>query len=659
MRQQAVSVKKIARNVGVCVFFALVSALLGINCSGGGGTPDASTNPDATTNPCGPGTAIQCNDVCVDVQSDFQNCGKCGNVCPDSEVCSHGTCAVVCGGGSVRCGNNCVDVKADPNNCGGCGTKCASGQVCDNASCALTCQQGLTDCQGGCVDLTNNDSNCNACGNVCPDGQQCVSSSCQATCQAGWSSCANGDGGATTCVDTTNDPNNCGTCGNACPNGYFCSPPGDGGTPGCGLNCAGGTSLCGSACVDETLDPNHCGGCNTVCSGNTPSCTNSHCCGAGLVYCNGACNSLSTCILNSGGKIAAGPYFTCAINPGGAVYCWGENSSYGQLGNNTTSNATTASAVTTLTSGTASLAAGSDHMCAITSAGKAYCWGDGYEGMLGNSASSYSLVPSAVTGITTTGLRAGASEYASCFVVGGGAVNCAGYEYYDELPTGTANYTATIINAPAATKITSGAVSIFGGIGQSECAILGSGSVQCWGDTSYGLGDGSSTFTSTPVTVSGITNAASGSASYEHMCVVTQTGQLKCWGYNGYGELGTGSTSPTTSATPLTASLGSVVAACVGYNHTCAVTSGGAVQCVGYNYYGQLGNGNTTQTATWQTAISSGAVGVTCGNYHTCALMANGKAECWGYNYYGQCGNGTTTTTPPYGLSTPVLVSNF
>ena len=89
-------------------------------------------------------------------------------------MCSHGSCAVVCGGGSARCGNNCVDLRSDPNNCGGCGNKCAGGQVCNKSTCALTCQSGLTNCNGGCVDLTSDDSNCNACGNACADGTQCV-----------------------------------------------------------------------------------------------------------------------------------------------------------------------------------------------------------------------------------------------------------------------------------------------------------------------------------------------------------------------------------------------------------------------------------------------------------------------------------------------------
>jgi hypothetical protein len=615
--------------------------------------PDTGTPVEAgPPNPCGPGTAKQCNGVCVDVFNDTQNCGDCGTVCSSDKVCSHGSCAAVCGGGTAHCGNFCVDLKSDPLNCGGCGTKCPSGEVCNKAACALTCQDPLTDCNGGCVDTTSDDFNCGACGNVCPGGKSCVNSTCQATCQSGWSSCPDGTDAGTTCVDTTNDPNNCNGCGNKCPNGYFCN------NGVCGIQCAGGTTKCGNACVDESIDKNNCGGCGTVCT-STYSCSNAHCCPpATPVYCGG-CDTFTNCVTKSGGRISAGYEHTCAINSGGAVYCWGYNGS-GQCGTGSTTvyEYNTAQAAQTLTSNTLMLAGGEDHACGVTGTGAAYCWGYNGYGQIGNgTTTSYIYSPAVVSGFSSGATRVAAGGYyATGILASSGAIKTTGYDYEGLLMLGSITFSQ--YNTPQASKITSGAINIGGGAGgYSMCAVTGGGSVQCWGYASYGLGDGSSTMSGTPITVSGITNAVSVSTGYYDICAVTAAGQLKCWGYGGYGGLGTGNT--TTSSTPVTATLSGVIQACVGYGHTCALTSSGAVQCVGYNVYGALGNGSTSNSTTWVTPISSGAVGVTCGYYHTCALMSSGKAECWGYNYDGETGNGTYTTSYPYAVTSPAVVQGF
>jgi alpha-tubulin suppressor-like RCC1 family protein len=638
------------------VFFAVGTGLaLVASCATNTTSPtDAGADGPAVVNPCGPGTAKMCGDTCVDVQSDFQNCGDCGNVCPTDQVCSHGTCAVVCGGGSSRCGNNCVDLKSDPNNCGGCNNQCAGGQVCSNATCALTCQQPLTNCNGGCVDTVSDNGNCGTCGNACPDGETCVGGTCQASCQSPWQSCPNGDAG-TTCVDVKSDPNNCNGCGNKCDPGYFCQ------NGVCGLNCAGGTTLCNNACVDESIDTSNCGACNNACTtGDT--CSSGHCCPAARpVYCNSknytdGCDTADKCVV--GGRIVGGYYQTCAINNSGATYCWGYNGT-GSVGtgSTTTTEYDTAQAVNTLTSGTLALGAGQEHTCAVTTGGAAYCWGYGGEGEIGQGSFSNAYSPTGVSGLSSGTLRAaGAGYYASCFLLSNGAVKCSGYDYEGILALGSITFNS--YDTPQTSAITSGMTNIGSGpTGYSACAITSSGGVQCWGYAPYGLGDGSTTSSGTPVTVSGISGATSVSTGYYNICVVTSAGALKCWGYGYYGANGDGST--TNKSTPSTATISGVLQACVGYNFTCAVTSGGAVECVGYNYYGSLGNGTTTNSTSWVTPISSGAVAVGCGYYHACALMSSGKAECWGYNYYGEVGNGTYSTTSPYAVTTPAQVSGF
>src|SRR5439155_200263 len=83
------------------------------------------------------------------------------------------------------------------------------------------------------------------------------------------------------------------------------------------------------------------------------------------------------------------------------------------------------------------------------------------------------------------------------------------------------------------------------------CALLQDGTVRCWGENDVGqLGNGTtdpspgspSTFNPTPVTVSGITTAVAISAGGWHTCALLRDGTVQCWGQNTYGQLGDGAT---------------------------------------------------------------------------------------------------------------------
>ena len=118
-----------------------------------------------------------------------------------------------------------------------------------------------------------------------------------------------------------------------------------------------------------------------------------------------------------------------------------------------------------------------------------------------------------------------------------------------------------------------------------------------------------------------------------HTCVILDNGSVSCWGYGSNGQLGNGETSSKFTPT-LTSSLGigrTAVAISSGTRHTCAILDNGSVSCWGNGYYGQLGNGGTSDKSmpTLTSSLGTGrtAVAISSGQYHTCAILDNGQSR--------------------------------
>ncbi|HTN51453.1 MAG TPA: hypothetical protein VML50_03545 [Anaeromyxobacter sp.] len=303
-------------------------------------------------------------------------------------------------------------------------------------------------------------------------------------------------------------------------------------------------------------------------------------------------------------SVVTGEAHSCALTRSGLVYCWGTGTDRGQLG--PAAPGSTQPLLETLeptqidfgaNGGVSAIAAGARHTCAIQPLGDVWCWGDNAQWQVGAGAAAISVVPNAVQGEqgqAAYGIRlVSAGDSHSCVVTGNGEAHCWGANEHGQLGTGAAG---GVFNTPQRVQLGAPVTAISGGRAHT-CALLVGGTARCWGANASGqLGDDTGVDSATPVspTLDSGLKVLEVSAGGDSTCAVTDDRFLRCWGDNSRGQLGDGSNLPRFSPVLVRGLTSNIRSVSVGVSSTCAVTLAGKSYCWGHNDQGQLGDGTNT-----------------------------------------------------------------
>jgi alpha-tubulin suppressor-like RCC1 family protein/PKD repeat protein len=185
--------------------------------------------------------------------------------------------------------------------------------------------------------------------------------------------------------------------------------------------------------------------------------------------------------------------------------------------------------------------------------------------------------------------------------------------------------------------------------------VRGDGTVWAWGYNTTGqLGNGNLDSIAAPgryplpAQVPGIESAISIVAGRDHSLALRDDGTVWAWGWNQFGQLGDGTT--TNRAVPVKVdSLDEVVAIEASETHSMALRSDGTIWSWGLNTSGQLGHGFVSPLTSpvpvpAQVIGLDDVVAIAVGEGYSLALDSEGAVWGWGSNGFGQLGNGTNTS---------------
>ncbi|MGZ3573250.1 MAG: RCC1 domain-containing protein [Gemmatimonadaceae bacterium] len=273
-------------------------------------------------------------------------------------------------------------------------------------------------------------------------------------------------------------------------------------------------------------------------------------------------------------SVSVGRDYACGLATSGVAYCWG-NGSTGQLGTGTTTN----NSVPVQVAGGlkfAQLEAGNGTTCGLTGSGKAYCWGRNELGQLGvgpsGSIGNQALVPVPVgEPLATVALKQIVTRAAkACALTLAGKAYCWGNNTVGEVGAVTTEIcpgekpcSTSPVPVQTTAVFSSLAASMF-----AACGVTSTGETLCWGmdferlfgsspqdqvrkcDT-FGAPNGC-----TVVPVEGPSGMLNVSGTYANYCGMRSNGVTYCWGGNDFGQRGWGDATPDPTPRPFSIAPG-------------------------------------------------------------------------------------------------------
>jgi hypothetical protein len=346
--------------------------------------------------------------------------------------------------------------------------------------------------------------------------------------------------------------------------------------------------------------------------------------------------------------IASGGFAGYALLTSGHVWAWGDDLE-GQIGDGGAWNISAAPIEISGLSRIVAIAAGANTAYAVQSGGAVLAWGDNSQDELGAAAYSRREKPQRIH--APGGIVAIAAGGWSAYVLRrDGTVWAWGDDGLGQLGTAGPLPRAT----PGRVQHLRGVIAIAAGEGDGY-ALRRDGTVWAWGDASLGQlgtrrcgpepsakrGDRECPPPGVPVEIQGLLGAIAIAAGADTGYALRRDGSVWAWGDDSFGALGSPIGKQFAEQPTRVRGLADVVAIAAGSDTAYAVLRDGSVWAWGRGIDGELGDGDTTNRAVPTRVLTRAPVRqVEGGGAMAYALDRHGHVWAWGSGLYGQLGNG-------------------